>query len=168
MLRSDLCDYSDPYIAFKGRISVTSTNAAIKRNRKLPFKNNSPFRSCISKINNTFVGNAEDLNIDLNLLEYGHNFSMKSGNLWNYYRDEANDSANEIDDNDNKINNDKVTASKYFEYKTKIGSKPNYNSTLNAEVVISLKYLSNFRISLDLPLINCEIELDMVKILCNI
>ena len=169
VLRSDLCDCSNAYIAFKGRISVTSTNAAIKRNRKLTFKNNSPFRSCISKINNTFVDNAEDLNIDLNLLEYGDNFSMKSGNLWNYYRDEANDSANEIDDNDNKINSDKVTASESLEYKTKIvGSKPNHNSRLNAEVVISLKYLSNFWRSLDLPFINCEIELDVVKILCNI
>ena len=34
-----------------------------KRNKKLTFKNNAPFRSCISKVNNTFIDNAEDLEI---------------------------------------------------------------------------------------------------------
>ena len=37
MFRSDLCDYSDAYIAVKGRISVTNTNAANERNKKLTF-----------------------------------------------------------------------------------------------------------------------------------
>ena len=63
MLRSDLCHYSDAYIVVKGRISVRGTNDANKRNKKLTFKNNAPFRSCISKINNTFIDNAEDLDI---------------------------------------------------------------------------------------------------------
>ena len=80
-----------------------------------------------------------------NLLEYSDNFSMTSGSLWNYYRDEVNDSANEIDDNDNMINNNKAETNKRFEYKTKIiGSTLNNNSRLNAEVVIPLKYLSTF------------------------
>ena len=55
MLRSDLCDYSDAYIVVKGIINVTGTNANNRRNKKLTFKNNAPFRSCISKINNTFI-----------------------------------------------------------------------------------------------------------------
>ena len=63
--------------------------------------------------------------------------------------------------NNNRINNNKTITSKSFEYKTKlIGSMPN-NSNVNAEVVVPLKYLSNFWRSLDLPLINCEIELDL-------
>ena len=49
-----------------------------------------------------------------NLLEYSDNFSMTSGSLWNYYRDEENDSANKTDDNDNIINYNKTTSSKYF------------------------------------------------------
>ena len=53
MLRSDLCDYSDAYIVLTGMISVTGINANNRRNKKLTFKNNAPFRSCISKINNT-------------------------------------------------------------------------------------------------------------------
>ena len=63
MLRSNLCDYSDAYIAVNGRIRVRGTNDAKKRNKKLTFKNNTPFRSFISKINNTFIDNAEDLDI---------------------------------------------------------------------------------------------------------
>ena len=61
MLRSDSCDYSDAYVVVKGRISVTATNAANRRNKKVTLKNNVPLRSCISKINNAFIGGAEDL-----------------------------------------------------------------------------------------------------------
>ena len=49
MLRSDLCDYSDAYIFVKRRISVIDKNAANRRNKKLTFKNNAPFRLSISK-----------------------------------------------------------------------------------------------------------------------
>ena len=63
MLRSHLCDYSDAFIVVKGRVSVRGTNDNNRRNKKLTFKNNAPFRSCISKINNTFMDNAEDLDI---------------------------------------------------------------------------------------------------------
>ena len=54
MLRSDLYDYGDAYIVVKWRITVEGTNDTNERNRSLNFKNNAPFRSCISKINNTF------------------------------------------------------------------------------------------------------------------
>ena len=47
MLRSDLCDYSDAYIVVKGRISVTGTNNANRRNKKLTFKNNAPFTTML-------------------------------------------------------------------------------------------------------------------------
>ena len=63
MLRSDLCNYSDAYIVVKGIASLTGTNVANRRNKKLIFKNNVPFRLCISKINSTFTDYAEDLDI---------------------------------------------------------------------------------------------------------
>ena len=63
MLRSDLCDYSDAYIVVKERISVRGNNANNQENKKLTFKNNAPFRSCISKINNTFIDNTDDLDV---------------------------------------------------------------------------------------------------------
>ena len=98
-----------------------------------------------------------------NLLEYSDNYSLRSGSLWDYYRDELNDSANENNDANNyRINNNKTTACKSFQYKTKlIGSTPNNNSRLNAEVAVPLKHSSNFWRYLDLSLINCEIELDL-------
>ena len=56
----------------------------------------------------------------------------------------------------------RTTTSKYFEYKTKIiGSTPANNNTLDKEVVVQLKYLSNFWRFLDLSLINCAVELDL-------
>ena len=62
MLRSDLCDFSDAYIVVKGTITVTNPDNNAY-NKKLAFKNNAQFASCISKINNTLIVNAEDLNI---------------------------------------------------------------------------------------------------------
>ena len=73
-----------------------------------------------------------------------------------------NDNANENNADNYRINNNKIITSKSFKYKTKIiGSTANDNNTLDTEVVVPLKYLSNFWRSLDLPLINCEIELDL-------
>ena len=72
MLRSNLCDYSDTYIIVKGRISVRDTNDVNRRYKNLTSKNNAPFRWCITNINNTFIDNAEDLDIVIpiyNLLE---------------------------------------------------------------------------------------------------
>ena len=87
MLRSDLCDYSDAYIAVKGGITVSATDGAHNRDRKnrsLVFKNNVPFISYISKINGVLIENAEDLDIVMpmyNLLEYSKNYSKTSGSL---------------------------------------------------------------------------------------
>ena len=83
---SDLRDYSNEYIVAKERVSVAGTNNANRRNEKLTFRYNAPFRSSISKINNTFIENAEDLDIVMpmyNLLEYSNNYSRTSVSLWN-------------------------------------------------------------------------------------
>ena len=91
MLRSDLRDYSDAYIVVKRTITVEGDSDAY--NKKLAFKNNAPFISCISKINNTLIDNAGDLDIVMpmyNLLEYNKNWRKITGSLWNYYRDEPN------------------------------------------------------------------------------
>ena len=77
---------------------------------------------------------------------------LASESFWNYYRDEI---------NDYRINNNKTTASKCFEYKTKIIWRTQNDNILDTEIVVPLKYLSNFWRSLDFSLINCEIELDL-------
>ena len=80
MLRSDLCDYSDPYIVVKEKIIVTNPdNDAYDKN--VIFKNNAPFTGSISKINNTLTDNAEDLDVVMamyNLIEYCKNYRKKT------------------------------------------------------------------------------------------
>ena len=67
VIRSSLCDYSDAYILVKGTITVPNTAAAgaaiNNTNKKVVFKNCTPFTSCITKINNTQVDYAEDIDI---------------------------------------------------------------------------------------------------------
>ena len=97
-----------------------------------------------------------------NFLEYSGNYSMTSESLWDYYRDDVNDDENEIDNDIYRINNNKTITNKSFEYKTKIiGRTLVDDNALKAEVVVSLKYLSNYWRFLNLPLINCEVELDL-------
>ena len=94
-----------------------------------------------------------------NLLEYSDSYSITLGNMWNYYRDVVNDNANEIVAN-YRINNKKTTASRSFEYNTKIiGNTPGNIDKLYTEVIVSLKFLNNF--DLDLLFFNSEIELDL-------
>ena len=80
MLRSSFCDYSDAYI-FKGNISVNNTAGAgadaNNTNTKVTFKNCAPFTDCISKINNTQIDNAKDIDIVMpmySLIEYSNNY----------------------------------------------------------------------------------------------
>ena len=160
MLRSDLCDYSDAYFIVKGDITLEGDNDANKQNKNLAFKNNAPFINCISKINGVKIDNAEDLDVVMpmyNLLEYSKNYKKTTGSLWNYYRDEPSDPLS--------------SSSESFKYKTSIlgntynvgygeavydANKVSKNET---EVAIPLKHLSNFQRSLNIPLINCEVEL---------
>ena len=118
MLRSDLCDYSDVYIVVKETIdlSASAANENDKAEKNFAFKNNAPFRSCISKtlISKTLIGNLEELDIAMliyNLLEYSQNYTMTSGSLWNHYRVD-------ID-----IINDNASDGRSFKYKAKIIGK---------------------------------------------
>ena len=63
MLRSNLSNYGDACIFVKGRIIVEDNVLNNREDKKSTFKNNALFRSCISKIDNTFIDNAEDLDI---------------------------------------------------------------------------------------------------------
>ena len=67
MLHSDVCDFSDAYIVVKGTITVTGTNNRSRKNRFLAFKNNAPFISCISKVNNSLIDDAEDLDVAMHM-----------------------------------------------------------------------------------------------------
>ena len=82
-MQSNLCDFSDAYIVVTRNITVIDSND-VNCNKKLAFKNNAPFISYISKVNNTFIDNAEDLDIVMpmyNLLEYSKNYSETTGSF---------------------------------------------------------------------------------------
>ena len=108
MLRSDLCDFSDVYIALKETIIIDGGNNQDIKKRSLALKNNAPFISCIAKINNVLIDNAEDLDVVMpkyNLIEYSKNYRNTRGSLWNYYRDESNNPL---------LNNDKPPTVNYI------------------------------------------------------
>ena len=88
MLRSDLCDNSDAYIFVKGTITVEGDDDDKTRNNVL-------FRSCISKINNTYLQTMQKiLMFIVPMIRYSDNCSMTSGTLWNFCRDGINDNQN--------------------------------------------------------------------------
>ena len=174
MLRSNLCDYSDAYILVKGTIIVTASgdnnnanNVRDKRNRPLILKNNVPFVSCITRINGELIEDADDLDIVMpmyNLLEYSKNYRKTIGSLYNYYRDELRGNAN---NNDNTVNsntfryNNKITGNTYNVAAGAEDYIVNKNGTQKIELTIPLKYLGNFWRALNIPLISCEVSLEL-------
>ena len=92
MLRSSLCDYSDAYMLAKGTILIAAQGGdnPNNANKKVIFKNCSPFTDCISEGNNTQIDDAQHIDVIMpmyNLMKYNDN-SKTSGSLWQYYRDE--------------------------------------------------------------------------------
>ena len=88
MLRSNLCDYADAYILVKGTITITgagnddATKRADERDKGVTFKNCAPFTKCLSRINNTDIDTARDIDIVMpiySLIEYSDNYSKTSG-----------------------------------------------------------------------------------------
>ena len=168
MLRSSLCDYSDAYIFVKGNVTVNNTAgtgaAANNTNKKVAFKNCAPFTNCISKINNTQIDNAEYIDIVMpmyNLIEYSDNYSKMSGSLWQYCKEipAVNHEGNIVDFNG-------ANATDSFNFKTKITGQTAANNNngniagrVDVEIMVPLKYLSNFWRTLEMSLINCEVEL---------
>ena len=101
----------------QGTITITgagnddATKRADERGKGVIFKNCAPFTKCISRINNTDIDNAQDIDIVMpmyNLIEYSDSYSKTSGSLWQYYKD---DPSNNIADSES------------FKFKVKITGK---------------------------------------------
>ena len=145
MLRSDLCDFSDAYIVFKGTITVTkkaftaddferpnnteananatnNVNNNASNEKKLIFKNNAPFINCISKFNGILVNSGTDNDIIIHSILNSESFFYKANFM------------------ENGVTHNNLTKN-------------------DVKVVVPLKHLSNFWRSLNIPLINCEVEL---------
>ena len=147
VIKPNLCDYSDAYILVTGNTQNKSANSVVA------FKNCAPFLTCDVTINDEHVENAEDLDIVLpmyNLLEYSNNYQDSTGRLYQFKRDEP------PDDNSNVANNTTGLV-----YKSKLISGTDDNNVNNVKLVVALKYVSNFFRSLEMPLVNCKIDLEL-------
>ena len=147
-LESSLWDYSDAYVLVTGNIAVIWAD----NNTKVAFKNCAPFMKCRTETNETFIDETEH-NIAMpmyNLIEYSGSYSDTSGSLWQFKRDETEDVDLTVDDNHIPNN------SSSFKYKW--GLIRNRNGV---KIAVPLKYLSKVWRSLEMPLINCEVELSL-------
>ena len=92
-----------------------------------------------------------------NLIEFSDAYSKTSQSLWQYYRDEpASNNNGDIIDFPGNNNN-----SNSFKFKQQITGQTGNSGTKNVEIMVPLKYLSNFCRTLEKPLINCEINLQL-------
>ena len=146
MLKSSLCDYSDAYILVKGTISVNNTVAngvaANNTNKKVIFKNCAPFTNCISEIDNMQIDKAKDIDIVIpmyNLIEYSDNYAKTTESLWQYCKDMP-----------SRNNNDEIIIFRFnntinsFNFKAKITGQTGDDGAKDVEIMVPLKYLSNF------------------------
>ena len=155
VLKPNLCDYAEAYILVDGTIRAAAADA----NTRLALKNCAPFTKCNLEINDEHVDTAEKLDIVMpmySLIEYSDNYQDLLATLYQYKRDEPLEAyavANLTADN-----------SSSFKYKIKLLGGPVLDGVIakrNVKVVVPLKYVSNFFRSLEMPLINCKIKLNL-------
>ena len=157
VLKPNLCDYAEAYILVDGTIrTANAVNAT-----RLALKNCAPFTKCNLEINDEHVDTVENLDIVMpmyNLIEYSDNYQDSSATPYQYKRDEPPD------------NNVNLTADNSTSFKYKVNLLGNIAAAdpdnarvgrLNVKIAVPLKYLSNFFRSLEMPLINCKIKLNL-------
>ena len=159
VLKPNLCYYAEAYILVDG--TIRATNALIAA--RLALKNCAPFTKCNLEINDEHVDTAENLDIVMpmyNLIEYSDNYQDSSATLYQYKRDKPPEDDAVAD----------LTADNSDSLKYKIKLLGNVTEVvddaagvrrLNVKIVVPLKYLSNFFRSLELPLVNCKIKLNL-------
>ena len=140
-------------------IDGTIRAAAANANTRLALKNWALFTKCNLEINDEHVDTAENLDITMpmyNLIEYSDNYQNSSATLYQYKRDEPPEA--------NAINNLTTDTSSSFKYKVELLGNPVLDGNIakrSVKVAVPLKYLSNFFRSLEMPLINCKIKLNL-------
>ena len=159
VLKPNLCDYAEAYILVDGTTRATN---AINATR-LALKNCAPFTKCNLEINDEHDDTAKNVDIVMpmyNLIEYSDNYQDSSAILYQYKRDEPPEG--------DPIPNLTADNSSSFKYKfsllgniTQAAANPARVGRLYVKVVVPLKYLSNFFRSLEIPLINCKIKLNL-------
>ena len=133
-----------------GNIAVVEAD----NNTEFTFKNCPSFRKCRTEINEIVIDETEHINIAMpiyNLIEYSDNYSNTSGSSWQFKRDEIEGDVDLTVDCNNIPNN-----LSSFKYKSSLITNRNC-----VKIAVPLQYLSNFWISLEIPLINCKVELSL-------
>ena len=88
-----------------------------------------------------------------NLIEYSGNYSKTSGSLWKYYRDEP------FIGDDRNITDIPDPDTTSINYKQKIASQTGNNGRIDVQIMVLLIHPSNFWITHEMALINCEINI---------
>ena len=159
VLKPNLCDYAEAYILVDGTIRATN---AINATR-LALKNCAPFSNYNLEINDEHIDTAENLDIVMtmyNLIKYSNNYQDSSPTLYQYKRDEPpeNDTVAGLTANNSDSLKYKI---KLLGNVTEVAGDAAGVRRLNVKVVVPLKYLINFFRSLEMPLINCKIKLNL-------
>ena len=168
-LRNDLCDFNDAYIVAIGKATATDPNPDddnINYDRTIVLKNAGPSFTCVLKINNQLIEDAQDLDIvmpmyNLLIIPKMLEKQLDPFGIMNYYPN--------IPDSEHAGNNERKRIfypissgySQSFNYKTKlVGTLPDEDDELeNIKIVVPLKNRSNFMFNLDFLMINAEMEL---------
>ena len=156
MLRSSLCDYNDAYILAKGNITVNNTAGAgaatNNTNKNVVFKHCAPYANCIIKINNIQIDNDKYIDTVMpmyNLIKYIDNYSKTSRSVWQYCKEIP-----------ILLILTEPMLLIHLILKQKITGQTDNNGRIdNVEIMVPLKYLSNFWRTLKMSLINCEVQL---------
>ena len=155
VLKPNLCDYAEAYILVDGTIRAAAANA----NTRLVLRNCAPFTKCNLEIHDEHVDTAENLDMVMpmyNLIECSDNYQDSSAALYQYKRDEPPEADAVADLTANN--------SSSFKYKINLLGDPVHAggaARRNVKVIVPFKYLSNFFRSLEMPLINCKIKLNL-------
>ena len=146
---------SDTFILVTENITVAANN-----DTDVTFKDCAPFSTGAIKINDVFVDEANHIYIAMpmyNLIECSNSYSDTSGSLWQFKRDE-------VPDNNADLT---IDSSQSFKYNAALLGKTtdvvnNINgSTKDGKIVVRLKYLSDFWRSLEMPLTDCQVYLEL-------
>ena len=159
VLKPSLCDYAEAYILVDGTIRATNAVNATR----LALTNCAQFTKCNLETNDEHVDTAENLDIVMpmyNLIECSDNYQDSSATLYQYKRDEPPEADAVADLTANNSDSLKYKI-KLLGNVTEVAGDAAGVRRLNVKVVVPFKYLSNFFRSLEMPLINCKIKLNL-------
>ena len=128
---------------------------------QVAFKNCATFEKFSTEIDGTLVDEKNFINITMpmyNLIEYSDNYSDTFGSLWQFKKDET--------DRENNIEADNSSSFKYNAslIGNTVADGADRRKKEDVKIAVTLKYLSNFWKSLEMPWINCLLQ-DLLQLL---